>query len=410
MFCQTTERQLTLKEFQPFINQFKTDLWEFGVLAWLLALLDRTFAAFSHGLPSAVDLIQLFVTILMSLGWLLLSPQVEEWALKVSEFFQPVFSNPSFVKAAPSIAQLRKLGYQQTFFWRNWKINHSVIPNPKSQIPVIFVHGFGGSIGHWRQNMSALSKQHSVYAIDLLGFGASDKPDINYSIELWVEQLHDFWQTCVDKPVILVGNSIGSLICSVTARKYPEMVRGVAMISLPDPASQHEVIPALVRPIVRIIQTIFASTWVLYPLFYLLRHPKIIRRWVMLAYSGQEAVTDELLEILAKPAHERDSARAFCAILKAMTHPKFSPNLRSILSNIQAPSLLLWGKQDRMIPIEMARQFLTYNPHLQLIELDNAGHCAHDECPERVNAELMHWIQTQVLKPESIKNSRRSLQ
>ncbi|WNZ43540.1 alpha/beta fold hydrolase [Leptolyngbya boryana CZ1] len=410
MFCQTTERQFTLEDFQPFLDQFKIDLWEFGILAWLLAIVDRTFALFSGGFPSAVELIQLFVTTLMAMGWALLSPRSEELALRLTEFFQPVFSDLHSVKSVPSIAQLRKLGYQQTFFWHNWKINHSVIPNPRSQVPVIFVHGFGGSIGHWRQNMSVLAKHHSVYAIDLLGFGASDKPDIDYSIELWVEQLHDFWRTCVDKPVVLVGNSIGSLICSVTARKYPEMVRGIAMISLPDPASQHEIIPAIMRPLVRLIQAIFASSWVLYPLFYLLRHPKIIRRWVMLAYAGREAVTDELLEILAKPAHERDSARAFCAILKAMTHPKFSPNLQSILSNIRAPLLLLWGKQDRMIPIKSAQQFLTYNPHLQLIELEDAGHCAHDECPERVNAELMQWIQAQVLTPDPIKNSRRSLQ
>lgn len=379
-------------------------------MAWLIALGDRSLAATVQGSLSAVDLIQIFVILLMGIGWLFLNPASEEIALDIYNFFQPIFSNQPAAKAAPSIAQLQQLGYQQTYVWQGWKVHHSVIPNPRSQVPVIFVHGFGGSIGHWRQNMSVLAKKHSVYAIDLLGFGASDKPDIPYSIELWAEQLYDFWQSCVGKPVILVGNSIGSLICSVAARSHPEMVRGVAMISLPDPASQHELMPAIVRPIVRLIQAIFASSWVLQPLFYLLRHPKILRRWARLAYAGQEAVTDELLEILAKPTHERDSARAFCAILRAMTHPNFSPNLRSILSNIRAPSLLLWGKQDRMIPITSARQFLTYNPHLQLIELENAGHCAHDECPEQVNAELMHWIQTQVLGAETNKKLQRCLQ
>jgi pimeloyl-ACP methyl ester carboxylesterase len=410
MISETISEQPTLQDSQPVKELFKIGLWRFGMMAWLIALADRGIAAVAQGLPTAIDLIQIFVILLMGMGWLLLSPFSEEIALDLYNFFQPIFSDQPSVKAAPSIAQLRQLGYQQTYVWQGWKVHHSVIPNPKSQVPIIFVHGFGGSIGHWRQNMSVLAKNHSVYAIDLLGFGASDKPDISYSVDLWVEQLHDFWQTCVGKPVILVGNSIGSLICSVAARSHPEMVRGVAMISLPDPASQHEVIPAIVRPFVRFVQGIFASSWVLYPLFYLLRHPRILRRWATLAYAGQEAVTDELLEILAKPAHERDSARAFCAILRAMTHPQFSPNLRSILSNIRAPSLLLWGKQDRMIPITSARQFLTYNPHLQLIELENAGHCAHDECPEQVNAELMRWIQTQVLGSEVSKKPLRCLQ
>lgn len=394
-----TMQPFDFKRFRPFIEQFKTDLWEFGNLAWLFAIADRILTAFSKGLPSAIDLTQIFVTIFIAVGWLLLSPTSDTIMLNLYDRFQPVFSQPLAAPVPPTIERLKRFGYQQNFPWRGWKVHHTILPNPRSQVPIIFVHGFGGSIGHWRQNMSALSKYHSVYALDLLGFGASDKPDIHYSIDLWTEQLYEFWQSCVGKPVILVGNSIGSLVCAVTAAKHPEMVRGVAMISLPDTASHHETVPPMVRPIVRLIQAIFVSSWLLYPLFYLLRQPRIIRRWVSIAYAGQEAITDELLEILSKPARERDSARAFCAILKAMTHPKFSPSVRSILSSIRTPVLLLWGKQDRMIPAASARQFLKYNPNLQLIELDNAGHCAHDECPDRVNAELVNWIQTEVLDP-----------
>lgn len=60
--------------------------------------------------------------------------------------------------------------------------------------------------------------------------------------------------------------------------------------------------------------------------------------------------------------------------------------------------MLVWGQQDRMIPPTLARRFLGYNPAIQLIEVENAGHCAHDERPERVNQELLSWIQTQVLE------------
>lgn len=390
-----------LQQFDPFLTQFKTDLWEFGNLAWLFAIIDRIITAFMNGLPSAVDIAQIFMVSTLAFGWLILSPTSDTMALKLYDRFQPVFSQPIEVPTLPTIERLQRFGYQQAFPWRGWKVHHTVFPNPKSQVPVIFVHGFGGSIGHWRQNMSVLSQYHSVYALDLLGFGASDKPDIHYSVDLWVDQLYEFWQGCIgqSKPVVLVGNSIGSLICSVAAARHPEMVRGVAMISLPDTASHHETMPAVMRPIVQFLQTIFISSWLLYPLFHLLRHPQVIRRWVAFAYAGKEAITDELLEILTKPARERDSARAFCAILKAMMHPKFSPSVRSILSNIRTPVLLLWGKQDRMIPAASARQFLKYNPNLRLIELDNAGHCAHDECPERVNAELVNWIQSEIINP-----------
>jgi len=298
----------------------------------------------------------------------------------------------------PSAKELiQKYGYQQNSLWRGWKIHHAVMPNPRSQVSIILVHGFGGSIGHWRQNISELAKHHSVYTIDLLGFGASDKPDIAYSIDLWVDQLHEFWQTFIGTPVILVGNSIGSLTCLATAANHPDMVRGVAMISLPDTASHEEAIPSALRPLVRSLQRIFASPIVLYPLFYILKQPWITRHWASLAYAGRDAISDELLEILTKPTREQGSAQAFCAILKGMMSPQFSPSVQSILTRINIPSLLLWGKQDRMIPSASAQQFLSYNADLQLVELDAAGHCAHDECPERVNTELIQWIQTQVL-------------
>ena len=61
---------------------------------------------------------------------------------------------------------------------------------------------------------------HTVYALDMLGFGASEKASANYSIELWVEQVYDFWKAFIRQPVVLVGNSNGSLI-SLSRRRYP---------------------------------------------------------------------------------------------------------------------------------------------------------------------------------------------
>ena len=287
---------------------------------------------------------------------------------------------------------------QQDWLWQGWKVRYTVVHNPKSQVPVILLHGFGGSIGHWRQNIEELAKYHTVYALDLLGFGASEKPVAPYGIGLWVEQVYEFWQTFVQVPTVLVGNSIGSVISLAAAVTHPEMARGVAMISLPDTSGSEESIPTAIRPLVRRLKLALTSPVFLQPLFHLVRQPWIVRHWAGLAYACKEAITDELLEILTAPARDFGSAKAFCAILKAMLSPKFSPCIRSILTNLQIPSLLVWGQQDRMIPPTLARRFLGYNPAIRLIEVENAGHCAHDERPERVNQELLSWIQTQVLE------------
>jgi pimeloyl-ACP methyl ester carboxylesterase len=287
-------------------------------------------------------------------------------------------------------------GDVQSSIWRGWKTCHTRIKNQESSVGVLLIHGFGGSIGHWRQNMFKLAEHCNVYAIDLLGFGASDKPDAVYSIDLWVEQAYDFWKTYVNVPIILVGNSIGSVVCLSLAAKHPEMVQGVAMISLPDLSQNQKTAPQFLRPFLLKLQEAIVSPWVLQPLFYFVRQPWVVRHWAKMAYACTEAITDELLEILVKPALEQGSAKAFCSILKAMISPKFSPDIQQVLVKLQVPLLLLWGKQDRMIPIALACRFLSYSPNLELVELDEAGHCAHDDRPEQVNWELLNWINTKV--------------
>jgi pimeloyl-ACP methyl ester carboxylesterase len=284
----------------------------------------------------------------------------------------------------------------QNLVWRGWKTSYTQVGNAESPFTVILIHGFGGSVGQWRQNISELAEHCNVYAIDLLGFGASDKPDTEYSIDLWVEQTYNFWRNSVNTPVILVGNSIGSAVCLSLAATHPEMVRGVAMISLPDLSSEEQPQHSLTRSFLLKLKSAIVSPWVLKPLFYFLRQQWVVRYWARMAYACREAITDELLEILVRPALEQDSVRAFCSILKAMVSPKFSPNIRQILVRLQVPLLLLWGKQDRMIPIALAWQFLSCTPSLELIELDDAGHCAHDDRPEQVNWELLNWINTKI--------------
>ena len=74
-----------------------------------------------------------------------------------------------------------------------------------------------------------------------------------------------------------------------------------------------------------------------------------------------------------------------------MTCPEFGPSVKTILPTLELPMLLIWGKQDRMIPPRLAKQFVELNPKLELVQLD-AGHCPHDECPEEVNSILLHWL------------------
>ncbi|MGD1701152.1 alpha/beta fold hydrolase [Dapis sp. BLCC M229] len=301
----------------------------------------------------------------------------------------------------------QKIGNQRDWVWRGWQTRYTYsrcqnnqetlaghkLANP----PLLLLHGFGASIGHWRHNINVLSQKHTVYALDLVGFGASEKVIANYDSSFWVEQVYEFWQTFIQVPVILVGNSTGSLISLVASATYPDMVEGLIMINLPDPGAQAELIPPKFLPTVELIQNIIASPLLLRALFFILRRPAIIRRWVKLAYNNPDLVTEELVDILAGPPTDRGATRAFCILYKIMGSTKLGPSVKAVLPTLEVPILLIWGKQDLLIPPKFSNpsQFTKLNPRLQLRELDRAGHCPHDECPEIVNDLILDWVAQQ---------------
>lgn len=304
----------------------------------------------------------------------------------------------------------QRVGSQRDWVWRGWQTRYTYIRPTYTQpqsIPLILLHGFGTSIGHWRQNLEVLGEDHTVYALDMLGFGASEKALVKYSVDLWVEQIYDFWRTFIRQPVVLVGNSIGSLVTLAAAAAHPEMVQGIVMMSLPDPSIETEATPPFLRPVVAAVKSVVASPLILKTLFRVVRKPSMVRRWAGLAYANPEAVTDELVDILVGPAQDRGSASAFGAILKAMIGAQFSPSVKVLLPTLKIPVLLIWGKQDRMVPPALAKRFAEYNPHVQLLELENAGHCPHDECPEVVNQAILSWIDKKVESRKSKVESRK---
>lgn len=296
-----------------------------------------------------------------------------------------------------SIATPRHDGNYKDWQWRGWKIRYTFLSHPQSQLSVILLHGFGASVEHWRHNIPELGKYYNVYALDLLGFGASAKPDTCYGVGLWVEQVYDFWQTFIKRPAVLVGNSIGCATSLAIAATYLQMVRGIATISLPNVSSIEELIPKVMGLLLDGLKKICSSRWLLKMLFYFLRYPCVIKHWPKMAYARQEAITEELIEIFTAPVSDRYCIKVFFTMSEAILSLEFYPCIRSCLSKLQIPSLLFWGQRDRMIPHGVSKRFLNYNLRLQLIEIENAGHYAHDEYPEQVNQQLLLWIQTQVL-------------
>ena len=290
----------------------------------------------------------------------------------------------------------QRIGHQRELIWRGWQTRYSYLKAPtdsdSAKPPLVLVHGFGASIEHWRNNIPVLANQHSVYALDLLGFGASRKARTDYTIDLWVEQLHDWWQTIIQQPVILIGNSIGSLVCMNAAAKYPEMAKGLVMVSLPDAAEREKSLVPL-QSVATTIESILASPWLIRNILKIFRRPTVINRLAKLAYEDKTAINDELVQILSNPAYDEGADWTFYRLFRGVRTPGYAVAVSEVLPQLQLPILLIWGKCDRVVPPKFASLYASLNPQIELIELPKVGHCPHDENPDQFNQIILNWLQ-----------------
>lgn len=288
-----------------------------------------------------------------------------------------------------------RIGQQRDWIWRGWQIRYSIsrVTGPEVLPPVLLVHGFGAAIEHWRHNIPVLSQSHTVYAIDLLGFGGSRKAKTNYSLALWAEQLYDFWRSLIREPVILMGNSLGSLACAYAAWRYPGMVVGVVFVNLPDVSVRQEAMPPWLQPWVSRLENSLSGPWLIRPLLKFLRQPGVLKPWVKIAYPKTEAVTPELVEILSRPAYDQGAGDTLWALSNSLRQDAFSPAMTTVLAELEIPMLLVWGDRDRMVPFALSERFIGLNPCLTFVPMVGAGHCPHDECPEEFHAIVLPWLE-----------------
>ena len=255
--------------------------------------------------------------------------------------------------------------------------------------PLLLVHGFGASTDHWRKNVQGLASEWEVWAIDLLGFGRSAKPDIVYSGNLWQQQLNDFIKEVVGQPTVLAGNSLGGYASLCVAANHSENVRGLILLNSAGPFSDTESNrqPNLAQ---KLLRSVLLQPWASYLLFLYTRQPKTIRKTLEKVYLDRSAITEQLIEDIRRPSLDAGAAKVFASVFKS---PR-GENVDILLQKLSCPLLMLWGEGDPwMNTRERGAKFRQYYPSLTEYYL-TAGHCPHDEIPTEVNRLISDWLKS----------------
>ncbi|KAL9432212.1 hypothetical protein AB3S75_027266 [Citrus x aurantiifolia] len=242
--------------------------------------------------------------------------------------------------------------------WKGqYSINYLVSSTPNSHPdspPLLLVHGFGASIPHWRRNIGTLAKSYTVYAIDLLGFGASDKPaGYSYTMEAWAQLILDFLDEVVQKPTVLIGNSVGSLACVIAASESSQtLVRGLVLLNCAGGMNNKAIVDdwriKLLLPLLWFIDFLLKQRPIASAIFELVKQRETLRNILLSIYANKESVDETLVEIIREPANEEGALDAFVSIV---TGPP-GPNPVQLMPSISVPVLVLWGDEDPFTPLD----------------------------------------------------------
>ncbi len=276
--------------------------------------------------------------------------------------------------------------------WRGYAIHYVRAGERRGDRPsLLLVHGFGASTDHWRKNLAGLSADFEVWAIDLLGFGRSQKPDIVYSGDLWRDQLYDFITEVIRRPVVLAGNSLGGYASLCVAAQRPQSVAGLVLLNCAGAFTEtvQTAQPNLLQQwLGDTVRSLLVQPLPSFLLFQYVRQKSVIRKTLEKVYLDRSAVTDQLVEDIYRPSCDPGAPAVFAAVFKS---PRGEKN-DVLLSQMQCPLLMLWGEGDPwMNAHSRGALFRQYYPALTEHYL-KAGHCPHDEVPEQVNALIKEWV------------------
>jgi 2-hydroxy-6-oxonona-2,4-dienedioate hydrolase len=246
-------------------------------------------------------------------------------------------------------------------------------------LPVVLVHGFGlGTTGElaWKKVMPGLAKRFHVYAPDLLGFGASDKPQVQYSPQLHVNQLASFLYTlCLDR-VFLMGNSVGGYVATKCALDYPDRVLGVCTIASSTLAKAMGIDGPDTRGLA-MMRNFDGSA-------------DSLRGFLQEVYYNQANMTEDVVALRLANANNPEVAAANTIFQKYAGSVARNPrewqrfSLVHRLPDSGMPMTVIWGLEDRFAPVELGYELERRLPKVQFHYLKEAGHTCQADQPERV--------------------------
>ncbi|KAF0905887.1 hypothetical protein E2562_008915 [Oryza meyeriana var. granulata] len=293
--------------------------------------------------------------------------------------------------------------------WKGYNIRYQYAGT--SGPALVLIHGFGANSDHWRKNIPVLAMNNRVYAIDLIGYGYSDKPNPRelgesfYTFETWGEQLNTFCSEVVKSKAFFICNSIGGLVGLQAAVMEPQKCKGMFLLNISLRMLHISKQPWFGKPFIKSFQSLLRNTVIGKLFFNAVATPESVKNILCQCYHDTSAVTDELVQFILQPGLDPGAVDVFLeficysggplpeellprvkvrlpVVLWVIIHFILFENLFSLCQLymnlfliLQCPVLVAWGEKDPWEPLELGRAYASFDTVEDFVVLPNVGHC-----------------------------------
>lgn len=236
---------------------------------------------------------------------------------------------------------------------------------------VVLVHGLGASAERWEYVIPYLSKKYHIVAPDLIGFGYSDKPSVDYTPELFTKFLFDFLNSIGLRKVSLVGSSLGGQIVAQFAGTQDKSIEKIVIVS-PSGFMNHST-PTLDAYIMA----------ALYP------NQDAVRTAFQMMAAPNKQIDDRIVESFVQRMLLPNAKMAFMSTVLGLRN---SADMGKKLENISVPTLIIWGKHDSLIPIKYSKEFTSSIKNCKFVTMEECGHTPYVEEPEKFSKLVLDFL------------------
>ena len=299
--------------------------------------------------------------------------------------------------ALPSAAARADSGYGATAEpdWRdiNWRehLNWAEIEGKRMNYvdigsgdgpPVVFIHGLSGRWQNWLENLPYFAQKRRCIAMDLPGFGHSEMPREKISISDYARQVDALCEQLGLGACIVVGNSMGGFVTAELEIRHPERVERACLVA----AAGISITNLRRRPssrAARILGALGAASAA--QTRFMVARPRL--RWLFtnFVFRHPTRIAPDLMYEQVRGAGKP----GFVDALDALT----SYDFRDRLPEIEAPTLIVWGEHDMLVPVEDAHEFERLIPQSRTVILEDTGHVPMLERPTKFNELLEELIE-----------------